>query len=178
MSTISIFGSSRPLPGEPEYQSAYEIGKLLATAGFDVCNGGYGGTMEASARGAKEAGGRTIGVVADFFSKDANAYIDQKVVMGSLSDRLMRLIELGDGYVVLKGSTGTLLELAAVWEFMNKRVMREKPIIVIGDYWMPVVNTLGNELHHEGLEKAVNLVVAVNSPGECVRLLEKRFRRP
>jgi uncharacterized protein (TIGR00725 family) len=48
---ITVYGSSRPKFGEEEYQTAYELGKLLANSGFTVCNGGYGGTMEASAQG-------------------------------------------------------------------------------------------------------------------------------
>ena len=174
---ITVFGSSRPLPGEPEYQSAYDLGTILANAGFEICNGGYRGTMEASARGAKAGNGRTIGVVAEFFSTDANAYIDRKIVEKSLADRLMRLINLGDGYVVLKGSTGTLLELATVWEFMNKHVMREKPIILMGNFWQSVVDTLGSELRHEGLDEVVRLVTFVNSLGECVEVLRKRLKR-
>ena len=50
---ITIFGSSRPVKGDEEYQLAYEVGKQLSLAGFTVCNGGFGGIMEASARGAK-----------------------------------------------------------------------------------------------------------------------------
>ena len=59
---VTVFGSSRPGEGDEEYLLAYEVGKNLALNGFTVCNGGYAGIMEASARGAKEAGGKTIGV--------------------------------------------------------------------------------------------------------------------
>ena len=57
---ISVFGSSRPRELDPEYVEALNIGRALAKAGFIVCNGGYGGIMEASARGAKEAGARVL----------------------------------------------------------------------------------------------------------------------
>ena len=57
---ITVFGSSRTKKGGGPYKEAYQLGKLLAEAGFVVCNGGYGGLMDASARGAKEAGGKTV----------------------------------------------------------------------------------------------------------------------
>ncbi len=113
--TITIFGSSRLKFGEEEFQTAYELGKQLAQSGFTICNGGYGGTMEASARGASEAGGKTIGVVCERFGTTANPFLEETIVTSTHSERLHKLIELGDAYVVLKGSTGTLLELALVW---------------------------------------------------------------
>ncbi|MBI1807641.1 MAG: LOG family protein [Ignavibacteria bacterium] len=177
MSVITIFGSSRPHSGEPEYETARELGGLLANSGYDICNGGYGGTMEATAQGAREAGGKTIGVVAKYFSLEANPYIVHKFVTTTLTDRLMKLIELGDAYVVLKGSTGTLFELAAVWEFMNKNIIHSKPIVVVGNFWTPVVNSLGEELTHEGRDDVTTFVTVVKSPGECVNILNTTVKR-
>lgn len=173
--TVAVFGSSLPKPGDPEYQTAYEVGKVLAQAGFAICNGGYSGTMEASACGAKESGGLTIGVVAKFFSTTANSYIDKKIVVETLVDRLMKLIELGDAYVVLRGGTGTLVELALVWEFMNKGVIRQKPIVVVGTFWIPVVDTLKTEFLSEGLHSQAEYVTIVATPEECRTVLLKRF---
>ena len=97
---ITVFGSARPIEGDESYEEARILGMELGKAGCVVCNGGYGGTMEASARGAKEAGGKTIGVVSEFFSIEPNRWIDKKVVVKSLTDRLMELVSLADGYVV------------------------------------------------------------------------------
>ena len=157
---------------EPEYILAYETGKALAAAGFTVCNGGYGGIMEASARGAKEAGGKTVGIVTDAFSRRANPWIDSSIACKSLVDRMMELVARGDAYVVLKGGTGTLLELSAIWEFMNKGIMTERPIIVVGDFWNAVVDTLRTELAWEGLDKCTKYVTVVSTPAECVRILK------
>ena len=55
MPVVTVFGGSHVQEGGPEYASARDLGKLLAQAGYTVCNGGYGGVMEASARGAKDA---------------------------------------------------------------------------------------------------------------------------
>src|ERR1041385_6341 len=172
---ISIFGSSRPQDGDQDYRQAYDLGSLLARAGYTVCSGGYGGTMEASARGAKEAGGKTIGIFTEFFSPVANNYIDETIRTRTLVERLMKLVEIADAYVILKGGTGTLLEFAAVWEFMNKRVIDGKPILVIGNFWPPVVNTLKEELVYEGKGEATKFVTIVANLQDCVNVLNASF---
>lgn len=169
---VTVFGSSRPRDSELEYALAYDVGKALAQAGFTVCNGGYGGTMEASARGAKEAGGKTIGVITDVFPKKANHWIDTTVPTKTLVDRMMTLISRGDAYVILKGGTGTLLELAAVWEFMNKGIMKNKPIVVVGEFWNGVINTLKAELSWEGLQDCTKHVTRVDSPAACASFVK------
>jgi uncharacterized protein (TIGR00730 family) len=174
---ITIFGSARPVDGDIFYEEARKLGRELATGGCTVCNGGYGGTMEASARGAKEAGGKAIGVVSEFFGIEPNKWIDKKIVVKSLTDRLMELISLADGYVVLKGGTGTLLELASVWEFMNKSVIEQKPVIVLGVFWNPVIDTLNRELMFEGKESCTHFITAASSPKDAVEKLNNHLKR-
>ncbi|MCZ6775485.1 MAG: LOG family protein [Ignavibacteria bacterium] len=129
---VSVFGSSRTRRGDPEYSTAYDIGNLLVQAGMVVCNGGYGGIMEASAHGAKDAGGRTMGITTRSFpGLKANQWIDEEIPMETFIDRLMKLISVADGYVVLKGGTGTLLVLDAVLELMNKNMTSQKPSVVV-----------------------------------------------
>lgn len=139
---IAVFGSSLACEGSSEYATAYECGKYLAEAGFSICNGGYGGVMEASARGAREAGGSTVGVTVNHWERRANVWIGREIKARHLIDRLTKLVELGDAYVVLKGGTGTLLEFACVLELTNKDLMLRKPIVLVGDFWGKVVETL------------------------------------
>jgi uncharacterized protein (TIGR00725 family) len=177
--TVTVFGSSRPRPGDPEYTLALDLGRELARAGFVLCNGGFGGTMEASAMGAKEFGGRTIGVITEFRpGQSANRWIDTVIARPSLMDRMMELIAQGEAYVVLKGGTGTLLELSAVWELMNKSLIDEKPIMVLGDFWNGVVETLKDELAWEGLEPCTRYVSVVRTPRECAEMLRLRLGTP
>lgn len=132
MPVVTIFGSSQIKEGKEEYKQALKLGALLAGAGHTVCNGGYGGVMEASARGAKEAGGKTIGVTTEEFGGKANRWIDQEIHVKKWSERLFKLIELGDAYVVCDGGTGTLVELFVLWEMSNKKFTK-KPIVVLGE---------------------------------------------
>jgi len=144
---ITIFGTSRAREGDLVYALAYEIGKLLAQAGFTIANGGYGGTMLAAAKGASEAGGEVIGVTCSAFKNStANEYVRREIVTGSLDERLDTLIKLGQGYVVLGGGTGTLLELAKVWELKNKGFLKtDKPIILLGGFWKPLVELVATD---------------------------------
>jgi uncharacterized protein (TIGR00725 family) len=137
---VTVFGSSRPAQGDADYQEAFQLGKELAARGFAVCSGGYGGVMEAVSRGAKEAGGKTYGVTAEFFGRDANKWIDVEARMKTWEERLFELIRLAHGFVACKGGTGTLVELAVVWEMLNKSVMEERPFAVLGDFWQPILN--------------------------------------
>ena len=144
---ITIFGTANARPGDSAYSLAYETGRQLAQAGFTIANGGYGGTMLAAAKGAAEAGGTIIGVTCSAFKNStANEYITREIVTGSLDERLDMLIKLGQGYVVLPGGTGTLLELAKVWELKNKGFLEaDKPIILVGVFWKPLVELVATD---------------------------------
>lgn len=170
--TITVFGSSDPKPGEPEYELARELGAAIAESGWVLCNGGYGGTMAAGCRGAVEAGGRTIGVSCSAFGRGGvNAWVQQDVTTADLSQRLSKLIELGDAYVILPGSTGTLLELAAVWELANKRFLGGKLIVLLGEYWRPVVELIGR-----GYPQTFGHIRQVQTVDETIAVIRERLR--
>ncbi len=145
---VTVFGSSTPPPLSPACQLAYELGHAIAQAGWVLCNGGYGGTMEASARGAVEAGGHTIGVTCSALNwrGGPNRYIRQEVPTFDLLTRLNTLVRLGHAYVVLPGGTGTLLELALVWELLNKGLLRRAaPLVLLGDHWARLTELIRRE---------------------------------
>ncbi|MBN2132600.1 MAG: LOG family protein [Sedimentisphaerales bacterium] len=143
---VCVFGTGRAREGEPAYILAEGVGRALAQAGFIVANGGYGGTMRASAKGAAEAGGTVVGVTCSAFGGSANKYVTREVRTETLEERLKNLIKAGDAYVVLPGGTGTLLELATVWELENKGFLdRGKPIILVGDFWKPLVDLVATD---------------------------------
>src|SRR3989449_7416981 len=155
---VTVFGSSRPREGEPDYEEARVLGRALAKHGFAVCSGGYGGVMEAVSRGAKEAAGKTYGVTAEFFTAaKLNSWIDTEVRMKTWEERLFELIRLADGFVACKGGTGTLVELAVVWEMLNKSVITGKPVAV------------RSEEHTSELQSRLHLV--------CRLLLEKKKKK-
>ena len=172
---ISVFGSSRPRENDPEYAEACELGRVLAEKGFAICTGAYGGTMEAVSRGAKEAGGKTYGVTADFFpAAKANAWVDVEVRVKTWQERLFEIIRLGNGFVACKGGTGTLAELAVAWEMMNKSVMPAKPFVALGEFWAPILNCVrGVEVVQENpwAESRAQILRTVATPQEAADFL-------
>ena len=145
---ICIFGSSSRRPGGPLYEQAYAIGHALAEAGYVVANGGYGGIMAASAKGAKDAGGSTIGITCTIFRTargqplKPNRYIDREIPRDDPLSRIDRMIRMSAGYVVLEGGTGTLSEFGLIWEYVAKGLIAPRPIFVVGDFWKPVVDRI------------------------------------
>ena len=147
--TITVFGSSKPREGDEEYNIAYKLGCLLAQNGFDVCTGGFLGTMEAVSKGANENGAKVIGVTVDFWSRNPNRFITKEVKCNNLLERVEKLIKLGDAFIVLQGGTGTLLELAAAWEFANKGLMDKKPILCHSSMWQGIVSKMNIQMEKE-----------------------------
>lgn len=168
---VTIFGSGRVSSDSQEYTDAYNLGRLLAQNGFYICNGGYGGTMEATAKGAKLLGGKTIGVLVKTFGTKSNQFIDEIILTDTLLERLVKLVELGDAYVILPGATGTLLELATIWEFMLKGLMRKKTSIVLGNFWDSVIETINKQLKKEKLDNFINYIQKANTIEECIEIL-------
>jgi len=176
---ITVFGSSRPPESHPDYQEARLLGRALVSAGFAVCSGGYGGVMEAVSRGAKEAGGRTYGVTAEFFKPQVNAWVDAEIRVASWQERLFELVRLAHGFVTCKGGTGTLVELAVVWEMLNKSVVTGKPMVVLGEFWTPILERVREvELAAPGPwgESAARLVHNVATPAEAAEFLRDRLQ--
>lgn len=122
---VTIFGSSSPKEGSKEWEQAERLGALLVSNGFNIVNGGYGGTMEASAKGASAAvsdRGSQISIVGvtcpplfPWRKDQGNQFLTEKRPACSLIDRIEQLIASGDVFVVLPGQLGTLTELALVW---------------------------------------------------------------
>ncbi len=172
---ISVFGSSRPRDNDPDYQEALLLGRRLGEAGFAICSGGYGGVMEAVSRGAKDAGTKTYGVTAEFFKRKANQWIDEEIPMQTWQERLFELVRRADGFVACKGGTGTLVELALVWEMLNKSVIAGKPMVVLGDFWTPILERVREvELGHptgwgESNAKLVHTAQTVEEAAEFLR---------
>jgi uncharacterized protein (TIGR00730 family) len=175
---VTVFGSGRVRVGDPQYEEARVLGAELAAKGFCVCTGGYGGVMEAVSRGAKEAGGRTLAVTAEVFRASANEWVDEQVRVKTWQERLFELVKRGHGYVTCPGGTGTLAELAIVWEMLNKGVMARKPLAVLGNFWRPVVDLVsevefGHARHHGGGETPLVHVAA--SPADAAAYLAGQF---
>jgi hypothetical protein len=136
---VTIFGGSRCQEGSVEYAQAKEVGARLAEAGFTICTGGYLGVMEAASRGAREKGGRVLGIVMNQFKAEPNRFLTDKVASQHFYERLQNLITRSVGFIALKGGMGTITEVSLVWNKLMMGVIDPHPLVLLGDCWKPVV---------------------------------------
>ena len=167
---ISVFGSSSVAESSEAHRQAQELGAALARAGFAVATGGYSGVMEAVSRGAAEAGGTVLGVVARALPGEPNRWVERIITVDTWEQRLFRLIALGDGYVACPGATGTLVELAVAWEMMNKGLLGRRPLVALGECWRPIVEPI--ETTDERTRGWVSLVESVPA---ALEILQQRL---
>ena len=174
--TITVFGSSIPQHGDEQYSAAEKLGELLALKGFNVCSGGNLGIMEAVSKGAVRNGTKAIGITLESPGFTSNKYLSEEIICSSLFDRITKLIQYGDGYVILQGGTGTLLELSAVWELINKDLIAVKPIVCHSNMWKEIVGVMNNQLRKEN--RLTDLVKCFNSVEDIVEYLAEKLIKP
>jgi uncharacterized protein (TIGR00730 family) len=136
---VTVFGGSKCREGDPEYEQARALGRLLALAGYAVCTGGYQGVMEAASRGAREAEGVVLGVLMSQFEREPNPYLTESVAAPHFYERLQLLITRSVGFVAVRGGMGTVTELSLVWNKIQTRVIEPRPLVLLGDCWPPLV---------------------------------------
>ena len=134
---VTVFGSARIKEGTPEYQLAREMGAAIARLGFTVMTGAGPGIMEAANRGAREAGGRSVGCNIKLpFEQQPNDYLDRSVTMQYFFVRKALLIKYSYAFVVMPGGAGTLDELFEALTLIQTHKIRDFPIVIMGtDYW-------------------------------------------
>jgi len=171
---IAVFGSSRLAEDSVEYHQAYELGKLLADAGFNLVNGGGQGLMEASAKGTTLGGGAVLGatIKGDIWSA-LNEYNDTVVESEDLIARISHMYEIASGFIVLKGGTGTLAELAITWNLLSLQSEPSKPLILLGSQWYGFLDKIKDHLLIVECEEQV--IRISDSPEDAVSLLKQEI---
>ncbi len=130
MIQIGVIGSSRC--DDRLYRIAMRVGELLAERGCVVVNGGLGGVMEASARGAKMRGGTTVGIVPGDSKEEANPYIDIVVVTNMGHARNVVIAHTCDALIAVGGEYGTISEMAIALKVGKKVVAIDPPVVLPG----------------------------------------------
>ena len=141
---VTVFGSARIPEGHPYYQLGIEVGKGLARLGFAVMTGGGPGTMEAANRGAREAGGRSVGVnIVLPFEQAPNRYCDRIVTCRYFFVRKVLLFKYSYAFVALPGGLGTLDELTEALTLIQTKKILHYPVVLMGaTYWRGFINLL------------------------------------
>ena len=134
---VSIFGSARVPPDDPQYQAAEATARLLAEAGFAVITGGGPGIMEAANKGAWEAGGESIGCNIELpFEQGMNAYVNIAVNFRYFFVRKTMFVKYAEAFVIFPGGFGTLDELFESLTLIQTGKVRDFPVILFDSgYW-------------------------------------------
>src|SRR3989339_625822 len=173
---VTCLGFADAHEDEPLYRDAYEVGEALATAGYVVANGGGPGVMRATSKGAKSAGGKVIGVtfypkdVALFEGRDKKNPIDEEFKTESYLERTLKLLDVGQAYVIFKGGTGTISEFGMAWGLARLYFGHHKPLILYGKFWENIMAVFLANMRMRPEEFQVYRVV--ETPEEVVKTLE------
>jgi uncharacterized protein (TIGR00730 family) len=169
---VTIFGGSKCGEDSEEYRQALSVGRLLAEAGFTICTGGYLGVMEGASRGARERGGRVLGIVMNQFKSEPNRYLTDKVASAHFYERLQNLITRSVGFIALRGGAGTVTEFSLVWNKLMTRVIEPRPLVLLGSCWPPVIEAFKKSLVVS--ERDVSLIDFADTPEEAVRIITEK----
>jgi len=170
---ISVFGSARLKEGTHWYNEAEKFGELITTHDFGVITGGGPGIMEASNRGSKESGGKSIGVGIELpFESGMNPYVDKGVENRYFFTRKVMFLKYSKGFVVFPGGLGTLDELFEAMTLAQCGHNVKYPIVLVGkEFWGGLINWIKNTQLTNGLisEKDLDLFRLVDSAEEAVQ---------
>jgi len=175
MPSISIFGSARVKKGHPYYTMAYEVGKALSKAGFNIITGGGPGIMKATNQGAKRGKGTSVGLRIDIpFEAKTNKYLDLELDFRYFFCRKVMFIKYAIGYVILPGGFGTLDELFEALTLIQTDKISDFPVVLMGkDYWSGLIKWLEEAMIPTGTisQKDMEIFTVTDSPREVVDIM-------
>jgi len=145
---VTVFGSARFTETQPYYALAREVGNRLARAGFTVMTGGGPGIMEAANRGAKEAGGYSVGCNIQLAHEQVpNHYLDRWITFKHFYIRKLMLVKYSYAFIALPGGFGTLDEIFETATLIQTGKIKEFPLVLMGrEYWGPLLDFLRGRL--------------------------------
>ena len=158
---ITIFGYADAKEDDQVWKDAFATSKLLAENGYTIVNGGGPGVMKASTLGAKEGGGKVIGVsfypknAPNFEGRDLTNPIDEEIKTEHYLGRTLKLLGMGDVYVTFKGGTGTISEFGMAWGLARLYFGHHKPFILFGDFWNNLLSAFEKNMYIRGEELKV-----------------------
>lgn len=170
---VTIFGSARTGPDDPQYDAARETAKLLAEQGFSIITGAGPGIMEAANRGAKEGGGHSVGCNIELpFEQGANPYVDTLVNFRYFFVRKTMFIKYSNAFIIFPGGFGTLDELFEALTLIQTGKIFQFPVILFGrHYWAGLVRWITSRLIGEGKISPgdLDLVLLTDDPAEAAQ---------
>lgn len=157
---VSVFGSARVPETSPYYALARQLGAGLSRQGFTVLTGGGPGLMEAANRGARDAGGLSVGCNIELpHEQRPNRYLDRWVQCRYFFVRKVLLVKYSYAFVIMPGGLGTLDELFEALTLIQNQKIQDFPVVVVGrDYWAPLMALLAR-MEAEGMVAPLDLAL-------------------
>ena len=169
---VTVFGSARFDETHPYYERARSLGKEIAGLGLTVMTGGGPGIMEAANRGARDAGGGSVGCNIELpLEQRPNPYLDRWITFRYFFVRKVMLVKYSIAFVALPGGFGTLDEIFETATLIQTRKISNFPLLLVGvDYWRPLLSFLENTMVRAGTIEPADLdrVVLTDDLGEVV----------
>jgi uncharacterized protein (TIGR00730 family) len=174
---VTVFGSARSRPGDPDYARAEEMGRALAEAGYSVITGGGPGDMEAANKGAMEAGGESVGLAIELeFEPKPNAFLTTHVSFRYFFIRKMMFVKYSQAFVFLPGGFGTLDEMFEIVTLIQTKKVKPRPVILAGDddYWDGLLHWVRGTLLARGKIAAhdITILKRARTPQEVLLALQ------
>jgi len=178
---VSMFGSARTKPGDPVYAAAEATAAAFARAGYAVITGGGPGIMEAANRGAKEAGGHSIGCNIELPAEQhENKYLDRFITFRYFFVRKVMLVKYSVAFVVLPGGFGTLDELFEALTLVQTKKIEMFPVVLMGvAYWSRLLDFIrGTLVRNKTIDASdTRLLTVTDSPDEAAAAVERALRQ-
>jgi uncharacterized protein (TIGR00730 family) len=170
---VTIFGSARVGPDDPQYEAAQETARLLAEAGFAIITGAGPGIMEAANKGARVAGGRSIGCNIELpFEQGANPFVDTLINFRYFFVRKTMFVKYSMAFIIFPGGFGTLDELFEALTLIQTGKIYHFPVIMFGrHYWAGLIRWLRSRALLEGKISAgdMDLMLLTDDPAEAAK---------
>ncbi|SFK14516.1 hypothetical protein SAMN05216275_11870 [Streptosporangium canum] len=172
---VTVFGSARSSADTPEYELGVRIGRKLSEAGYAVITGGGPGCMEAANKGAREAGGVSVGLGIELpFEQHMNEYVDLGIEFRYFFVRKTMFVKYACGFIALPGGFGTMDELFEALTLVQTRKVTSFPVVLVGtEFWGGLLDWIKNTLMPSGKISSadVDLVHLTDDVDEAVRII-------
>ncbi len=181
---VAFFGDANISQSDPVYQDAFAVSKMLAERGFAIVNGGGPGVMDASTQGAIAGNGETISVT--FYPKDATNFegrylgnvTSEEIVTSNYIERMFKLMEHSDMFIIFKGGSGTISELGTAWVLANIYFGHHKPFLLYGEFWLDIIDSLRRNMNIDSKEMSVfEIVTRREDVYPAIRWFDKQLKR-
>ena len=158
---VAFFGDADISETDETYTQAFKLAEILAKEEYVIVDGGGPGVMEAATSGAKSCGGKTVTVTFDptsapgFEGKYIGNVPDEEIVTTNYIERMFKLMEYGDIFIMFKGGSGTISEFGTAWVLAKLYHGHHKPFILMGSYWAEIIDVFKKNMNIDAKELSV-----------------------